>query len=110
MVGSVPDHGELAAQITHAYERLVTTRRALVMAADALSEHERHLKVANADALLEAKNERTATLYLEGLLDTPEHSALLTEKSRAELAHYEARSEVARLELLVRLLEASARD
>ena len=101
--------GELAREITAAYGRLATTRRELVEAAGELSEHERRAKVANADTLLEAKNERTASLYLEGILDTPEHAELLSAKRRAELAHYEARLEVERLELLVRLLEASSR-
>jgi len=99
----------LAGEISHAYERLKAARRELVTATDALSDHERGAKVENADTLLEAKNERTASLYLEGILDTPEHAELLSAKRRAELAHYEARMEVERLELLVRLLEASSR-
>lgn len=99
----------LAGEISRAYERLAETRRETVEATGALSEHERRARVENADILLEAKNERTASLYLEGILDTPEHADLLSAKRRAELAHYEARLEVERLELLVRLLEASAR-
>ena len=104
------DAGGLAGEISHAYERIRVTRRELVAATDALSDHERRAKVENADTLLEAKNERTASLYLEGILDTPEHAEVLAAKRRAELEHYEARLEVERLELLVRLLEASARD
>ena len=100
---------ELVAEIPVAYGRLAETRRGLIAATDRLSDHERRQKVENADTLLEAKNERTAALYLEGILDTPEHAALLAEKRRAELAHYEARLEVEKLELLVRLLEASGR-
>lgn len=102
--------GELAGEVSTAYERLVGTRRELVAATDTLSDHERRAKVENADTLLEAKNERTASLYLEGILDTPEHADLVSTKRRAELAHYEARLEVERLELLVRLLEATAND
>jgi hypothetical protein len=98
----------LAGEISRAYERLTATRRELVAATDALSDHERGAKVENADTLLEAKNECTASLYLEGILDTPEHAKLVSTKRRAELAHYEARLEVERLELLVRLLEATA--
>lgn len=108
MAGIQLDREELAGQINRAYERLAETRRALVTATKALSDHERRAKVENADTLLEAKNERTASLYLEGILDTPEHSELLTAKAGTELSHYEARSEVERLELLVRLLEATA--
>ena len=104
------DAGRLAGEISRAYERLAGTRRELVAATDALSDHERGAKVENADTLLEAKNERTASLYLEGILDTPEHLELLSAKRRTELAHYEARLEVERLELLVRLLEASPRS
>jgi len=105
--GTRLDAERLAGEISHAYERLAGTRRELVAATDALSDHERGAKVENADTLLEAKNERTASLYLEGILDTPEHLELLSAKRRTELAHYEARLEVERLELLVRLLEAS---
>ena len=110
MDGTRLDAGRLAGEISRAYERLAGTRRELVAATDALSDHERGAKVENADTLLEAKNERTASLYLEGILDTPEHLELLSAKRRTELAHYEARLEVERLELLVRLLEASPRS
>lgn len=109
MDGAGLDAGGLAGEISHAYERIRVTRRELIAATDALSDHERRAKVENADTLLEAKNERTASLYLEGILDTPEHAELLSAKRRAELDHYEARMEVERLELLVRLLEASTR-
>jgi hypothetical protein len=107
--GTRLDAEGLAREISRAYERLTATRRELVGTTGELSEHERRAKVENADTLLEAKNERTASLYLEGILDTPEHAELLSAKSRAELAHYEARMEVEKLELLVRLLEASPR-
>ena len=110
MDGAGLEAGGLAGEISHAYERIRVTRRELVAATDALSDHERRAKVENADTLLEAKNERTASLYLEGILDTPEHAEVLAAKRRAELEHYEARMEVERLELLVRLLEASSRD
>ncbi len=109
MDGTSLDAEGLAGEISRAYERLTATRRELVGTTGELSEHERRAKVENADTLLEAKNERTASLYLEGILDTPEHAELLSAKSRAELAHYEARMEVEKLELLVRLLEASPR-
>ncbi len=109
MDGARLDAEGLAGEVSRAYERLTATRRALVAATDALSDHERGARVENADTLLEAKNERTASLYLEGILDTPEHAGLLAARRGAELAHYEARMEVDRLELLVRLLEASSR-
>jgi hypothetical protein len=109
MDGARLDAGGLANEISRAYERLTATRRELMAATDALSDHERRARVENADTLLEAKNERTASLYLEGILDTPEHAELASTKRRTELAHYEARMEVDRLELLVRLFEASTR-
>jgi len=109
MDGTGLDAGVLAEGISRAYERLGGTRRDLVAATDALSDHERRAKVDNADTLLEAKNERTALLYLDGILDTLEHAGLVTAKRRAELAHYEARTEVERLELLVRLLEVTTK-
>ena len=98
---------DLSGQVSRAYGRLTETRREFVSATDALSDHERRARVDNADTLLEAKNERTASLYLDGILDTPEYAELLFAKRRAELAHYEARMEVERLTLLVRVLEAS---
>lgn len=101
------DAQRLAGEISGSYERLAVARRGLVAATDELSDHERGARVENADTLLEAKNERTASLYLDGILDTPEHAELVSAKRRAELAHYEARLEVERLELLVRLLEAT---
>ena len=107
MDGTSSRAGRLAGEISRAYEGLIGARRELVAATDALSEHERRARVDNADTLLEAKNERTASLYLDGILDTPEHAELLSAKRGAELAHYEARLEVERLELLVRLLEAT---
>jgi hypothetical protein len=107
--GTRLDAEGLAGEISRAYEHLTATRRELLAATDALSDHERRAKVENADTLLEAKNERTASLYLEGILDTPEHADLLGAKRQAEFEHYEARMEVERLELLVRVLEASRR-
>jgi hypothetical protein len=107
--GTRLDAEGLAGEISRAYEHLTATRRELLAATDALSDHERRAKVENADTLLEAKNERTASLYLEGILDTPEHADLLGAKRQAEFEHYEARMEVERLELLVRVLEASTR-
>src|SRR3712207_9532959 len=64
----------------------------------------------NAEAILEAKNERTASLYLDGLLDTDENRRLEADRTRAELDHQHARREVDRLHLIVRVLEAQARD
>ncbi len=110
MTETTLDREDLSGRITRAYERLVATRRAFVSATDALADHERRARVENADTLLEAKNERTAALYLEGILDTPERAELSAAKLRTELDHFEARSEVERLTLLVRVLETSSRD
>jgi hypothetical protein len=56
---------------------------------------------------MEAKNERTANLYLDGLLDTDEHRNLEDARERAELELQHARREVERLHLIVRLLGAA---
>jgi hypothetical protein len=61
----------------------------------------------NAEAILEARNERTASLYLDGLLDTNEHRNLEDVRERAELELQHARREVERLHLIVRLLGAT---
>ena len=97
----------LADEVSRAYERLVATRRALWLATEELSGYERRARVENAETLLEARNERTMGIYLDGILDTPERAGLLAAKNRAELEHFEARAEVQRLELMVRLLEAT---
>ena len=72
-----------------------------------LAEHVRRVRLENAEAILEAKNERTASLYLDGLLDTEEHRRLDAERARAELDLGHARREVERLHLIVRLLDAT---
>ena len=61
-----------------------------------LVEHVRRIRLDNAEAILEAKNERTASLYLDGLLDTDEHRRLEADRARAELDHQHARREVER--------------
>ncbi len=58
----------------------------------------------NAEAVLEAKNERTASLYLDGLLETDAHRRLQDDRASAELDYQHARREVERLHLIVRLL------
>jgi hypothetical protein len=72
-----------------------------------LAEYVRRIRLDNAEVILEAKNERTASLYLEGLLDTDEHRRLEAERARAELGHQHARREVERLHLIVRLVGTS---
>jgi hypothetical protein len=76
----------------------------LARAERSLVEHLRRIRLDNAEAILEAKNERTASLYLDGLLDTNEHRRLEADRARAELDHQHARREVERLHLIVRLL------
>jgi hypothetical protein len=78
----------------------------LASADRSLAEHVRRIRLDNAEAILEAKNERTASLYLDGLLDTDEHRRLEDDRARAELNHQHARREVDRLHLIVRLLSA----
>jgi hypothetical protein len=94
----------LIEEINAAYARLSAEAEELAGADRALSEHVRRIRLDNAEAILEAKNERTAHLYLEGLLDTDEHRRLADARDRAELDHLLARNEVARLQLLVRLV------
>lgn len=95
-------------EINEAYRRLSATTEALAIADRSLAEYVRGVRLDNAEAILEAKNERTANLYLDGLLDTDESRRLEDERARAELDHQNARREVERLHLIVRLLEAQA--
>jgi hypothetical protein len=97
-------------EINSAYRRLSAAAEDLMRADRELAEHVRRVRLDNTEAILEAKNERTASLYLDGLLDTDEHRRLEAERARAELDHKHARREVERLHLIVRLLETQARE
>ena len=97
----------LTREIDEAYRRLSDATEGLAKADRELSEYVRRARLDNAEALLEAKNERTANLYLDGMLDTDEYRALSEAKDRAELDHGHARREVERLHLIVRLLSAT---
>ena len=100
-------HNTLIQEINQAYRRLSAATEVLLSAERALAEHVRRIRLDNAEAILEAKNERTASLYLDGLLDTNEHRRLEDDRARAELDHQHARREVERLHLIVRLLSPS---
>jgi hypothetical protein len=97
----------LIEEINGAYRRLRDATEALASADRSLAEHVRRIRLDNAEAILEAKNERTASLYLDGLLDTDEHRRLEADRARAELDHQHARREVDRLRLIVGLLGAT---
>jgi hypothetical protein len=99
-------HDGLIREIDEAYVKLEGTAEALAKADREHAEHVRRVKIDNADAILEAKNERTERLYVAGLLDTDEHRRLEEAKTRAELDHQHARHEVERLRLVVRLVAA----
>ena len=95
----------LIGEINAAYRRLGAAAEELARADRELTEHVRRVRLDNAEAILEARNERTASLYLDGMLDTEVHHRLQTERTRAELDLQHARREVERLHLIVRLLE-----
>ena len=94
----------LIEEINTAYHRLGAATEDLATADREHAEHVRQVRLDNAEAILEAKNERTANLYLEGLLDTDEHRSLEAARSKAELDLQRARFEVERLQLVVRFL------
>jgi transposase-like protein len=97
----------LIEEINEAYRRLNAATENLASADRSLAEYVRRIRLDNAEAILEAKNERTATLYLDGLLNTDEHRRLEDDRARAEFDHQHARREVERLHLIVRLLGAA---
>jgi hypothetical protein len=97
-------------EINAAYRRLRAATEDLARADRELAEHVRRVRLDNAEAILEAKNERTAGLYLDGLLDTDEHRRLEADRVRAELDHQHTRREVERLHLIVRLLGTQASE
>jgi hypothetical protein len=94
----------LVEEINEAYRRLGEATEALASTDRPLTEYVRRTRLDNAEAILEAKNERTANLYLDGLLDTDEHRRLEADRGRAELDHQHARREVDRLRLIIELL------
>ena len=100
----------LIEEINAAYRRLSYAAEDLVRADLELAEYVRRIRVDNAEAILEAKNERTASLYLDGLLDTDEHRRLQDIRAKADLDHQHARREVERLHLIVRLLGTQASE
>ncbi len=100
----------LIEEINAAYRRLNAAAEDLVKADRELTEHVRRVRLDNAEAILEAKNERTARLYLDGLLDTEEHRRLEIDRARAELDLQHAKREVERLQLIVRLLGTRASE
>lgn len=99
-------HDELLRQIDEAYRRLAAARERLAEADRGLEKHILGVRQEHAEELLEAKNERAAKLYAEGLLATDEHDRLSAARLRADLDHEHARREVERLHLVVRLLSA----
>ena len=94
----------LIEEINVAYRRLSAAVEDLARADRELAEHVRKVRLDNAETILEARNERTASLYLDGLLDNEEHQRLETNRAKAELDLRRARHEVERLHLIVRLL------
>ena len=103
-------NGALIEEINSAYRRLSASAEELVRAERELAEYVRRVRLDNAEAILEAKNERTASLYLDGLLDTEEHRRLEADRAKADLDHQHARREVERLHLIVRLLGTQASE
>ena len=100
----------LIEEINAAYRRLSAAMEDLARADRELTEHVRGVRLDNAETILEARNERTASLYLDGLLDTEEHRRVEDNRARAELDLQHARREVERLHLIVRLLETNASE
>jgi hypothetical protein len=100
----------LIEEINSAYRLLIAAAEELVRADRELAEYVRRVRLDNAEAILEAKNERTATLYLDGLLDTEEHRRLEDIRAKTDLDLQHARREVDRLHLIVRLLGTQASE
>ena len=100
----------LIEEINSAYRWLSAATEDLARADRELVEHVRSVRLENAEAILEARNERTASLYLDGLLETDEHRRLAADRARSELDYQQARHEVDRLHLIVRLLGTRVND
>ncbi len=94
----------LLGEISAAYSRLGATKRKLSEAEGAVRNHEQRLRVEKRQLLTNAKNERVAGLLMDEALDTDPYRKVLKNKESAELDHFEARAEVDRLQLSVKLL------
>jgi uncharacterized membrane protein len=100
----------LIEEINSAYRRLKAATEDLANADRELTKHIKRVRLDNAEAILEAKNERTAALYIDGLLDTEEHRRLEGIRTKTDLDLQHARREVDRLHLIVRLLGTQASE
>jgi nucleoside-diphosphate-sugar epimerase len=100
----------LIEEINSAYRRLNAATEELASTNRELAEHIRRVRLDNAETILEAKNERTASLYLDGLLDTEEHRRLEADRARAELDLQHVKLAVERLHLIVHLLGTQASE
>ena len=80
----------LIEEINSAYRRLSYAAEDLVRADRELAEYVRRIRVDNAEAILEAKNERTASLYLDGLVPLLLIGASHTFRCRNKLGYPEA--------------------
>ena len=94
----------LIEEINAAYRRLNVTTEDISSADRELTAYVRRVRLDYAEAILEVKNERTASLYLDGLLDTNEHRRFEAARGRADLDLQHARREVEWLHLIVRLV------
>jgi hypothetical protein len=103
-------NGALIEEINAAYRRLSAAAEELERTDRELTEYVRRVRLDNAEAILEARNERTASLYLDGLLDTDEHRRLQDNRAKADLDHQHSRRDVERLHLIVRLLGTQASE
>lgn len=99
---------DLLDEISAAYSKLGATKRKLSEAETAVRNHERHARVEKRQLLTNAKNERVAGLVLDEALATEQYRKKLRARESAELAHFEARAEVDRLQLVVRLLRVAS--
>ncbi len=95
---------DLLGEISAAYSRLGATKRKLSEAEGAVRHHEQRVRVEKRQLLTNAKNERVAGLVMDEALDTDPYRKVLKNKESAELDHFEARAEVDRLQLSVKLL------
>ncbi len=98
---------DLLSEISAAYARLGATKRKLSEAEGAVRNQEQRVRVERRQLLTNAKNERVAGLVMDEALATDEYRKKLRARESAELAHFEARAEVDRLQLVVRLLRAA---
>lgn len=97
---------DLYPEIGRAYDTLAQAKAELIEAEADLELYERELRVNHAEAILEAKNERTASVYLDGLRDHDGYRQKERRRREAEASYFAAKCAADSVNVRVKLIAA----